>query len=129
MLNQMIEDNLQDFINNSSVTVHHTIHQHNNTTVVNNYYQTTNEYQNTTNVDGGEVVNNNYDQSNNSWNMGGNGSNSGAILHAIDFEFTLNELWGNSEIQPGDRNNTYTCLLYTSPSPRDYAASRMPSSA
>ena len=23
----------------------------------------------------------------------------------------------------------YTCLLYTSPSPRDYAASRMPSSA
>ena len=24
---------------------------------------------------------------------------------------------------------TYTCLLYTSPSPRDYAASRMPSSA
>ena len=25
--------------------------------------------------------------------------------------------------------NAYTCLLYTSPSPRDYAASRMPSSA
>ena len=25
--------------------------------------------------------------------------------------------------------NTSTCLLYTSPSPRDYAASRMPSSA
>ena len=24
---------------------------------------------------------------------------------------------------------TYVCLLYTSPSPRDYAASRMPSSA
>ena len=24
---------------------------------------------------------------------------------------------------------THTCLLYTSPSPRDYAASRMPSSA
>ena len=113
VLNQMIEDNLQDFINNSSVTVHHTIHQHNNTTVVNNYYQTTNEYQNTTNVDGGEVVNNNYDQSNNSWNMGGNGSNSGAILHAIDFEFTLNELWGNSEIQPGDRNNMYTVVNWT----------------
>ena len=31
-LNQMIEDNLQDFINNSSVTVHQTIHYHNNTT-------------------------------------------------------------------------------------------------
>ena len=32
-----------------------------------------------------------------------------------------------------DRGNVhvlpYTCLLYTSPSPRDYAASRMPSSA
>ena len=26
-------------------------------------------------------------------------------------------------------NVPYTCLLYTSPSPRDYAASRMPSSA
>ncbi|WP_460381579.1 hypothetical protein [Staphylococcus aureus] len=26
-------------------------------------------------------------------------------------------------------NTKYTCLLYTSPSPRDYAASRMPSSA
>ena len=25
--------------------------------------------------------------------------------------------------------STYVCLLYTSPSPRDYAASRMPSSA
>ena len=63
VLNQMIEDNLQDFINNSSVTVHHTIHQHNNTTVVNNYYQTTNEYQNTTNVEGQDVTNhyaNNY---------------------------------------------------------------------
>ena len=28
------------------------------------------------------------------------------------------------DFAPGD-----TCLLYTSPSPRDYAASRMPSSA
>ena len=27
------------------------------------------------------------------------------------------------------RLDAYTCLLYTSPSPRDYAASRMPSSA
>ena len=26
-------------------------------------------------------------------------------------------------------NDIYICLLYTSPSPRDYAASRMPSSA
>ena len=28
-----------------------------------------------------------------------------------------------------DFNNIEVCLLYTSPSPRDYAASRMPSSA
>ena len=27
------------------------------------------------------------------------------------------------------REDGYACLLYTSPSPRDYAASRMPSSA
>ena len=28
-----------------------------------------------------------------------------------------------------DATRNYSCLLYTSPSPRDYAASRMPSSA
>ena len=28
-----------------------------------------------------------------------------------------------------EKNNSKDCLLYTSPSPRDYAASRMPSSA
>ena len=31
--------------------------------------------------------------------------------------------------QEQERGITITCLLYTSPSPRDYAASRMPSSA
>jgi len=36
VLNQMIEDNLQDFINNTSVTVHQEIHYHNNTTYVDN---------------------------------------------------------------------------------------------
>ena len=34
----------------------------------------------------------------------------------------LNKLFGNE-------NEALICLLYTSPSPRDYAASRMPSSA
>ena len=34
-----------------------------------------------------------------------------------------------SEINGQDDIIWYTCLLYTSPSPRDYAASRMPSSA
>ena len=28
-----------------------------------------------------------------------------------------------------DKQGVWVCLLYTSPSPRDYAASRMPSSA
>ena len=42
VLNQMIEDNLQDFINNSSVTVHQTVHYHNNTTYVDNSESSTN---------------------------------------------------------------------------------------
>ena len=42
VLNQMIEDNLQDFINNSSVTVHQTVHYHNNTTFVDNSESSTN---------------------------------------------------------------------------------------
>ena len=32
-------------------------------------------------------------------------------------------------LKPVHRRVLYACLLYTSPSPRDYAASRMPSSA
>ena len=32
-------------------------------------------------------------------------------------------------IVPADRGRIYSCLLYTSPSPRDGATSRMPSSA
>ena len=35
------------------------------------------------------------------------------------------DIIGFNEVPDGD----WTCLLYTSPSPRDYAASRMPSSA
>ena len=33
------------------------------------------------------------------------------------------------ELSASDRIGSCICLLYTSPSPRDYAASRMPSSA
>ena len=40
---------------------------------------------------------------------------------------TLNE--GTSAISAAERYLSNCCLLYTSPSPRDYAASRMPSSA
>ena len=35
----------------------------------------------------------------------------------------------NSEIDDPKKNDIYTCLLYTSPSPRDATLSRMPSSA
>ena len=105
-LQQLFDDNIQDFMNNTSVTVNQEIHYHNNTTV--NNYETTNEYSNTTNIDGGEVINN-YENNYSSIGSGtGNGSFHGAILHGIDFEFTLAELWGESEVEPGDRNNTYT---------------------
>ena len=105
-LQELFDDNIQDFMNNTSVTVNQEIHYHNNTTV--NNYETTNEYSNTTNVDGGEVINN-YENNYSSIGSGtGNGSFHGAILHGIDFEFTLAELWGESEVEPGDRNNTYT---------------------
>ena len=60
VLNQMIEDNLQDFINNSSVTVHQTIHYHNNTTYVDNS-------ESNTNLGGGS-------------GSGSNGSMSGSIM-------------------------------------------------
>ena len=62
ILNQLIDDNLQDFINNTTITVEN--HYHNNTTVMND-----------------------------------------------------------------NTDNSISCLLYTSPSPRDRSLSRMPSSA
>ena len=39
--------------------------------------------------------------------------------------FTLKKVWPSGNMQPMD----ISCLLYTSPSPRDLARSRMPSSA
>jgi len=104
VLNQMIEDNLQDFINNSSVTVHHTTHQHNNTTVVNNYYQTTNEYQNTTNVEGQDVTNhyaNNY-----SYGAMGGGNGSASNLYLLDIQFNLSTLMPDGIEIIDYRNNT-----------------------
>ena len=46
-------------------------------------------------------------------------TNTGAVNNSQSFYI---DAWGN-----GRQNQA--CLLYTSPSPRDYAASRMPSSA
>ena len=42
---------------------------------------------------------------------------------------SLNSAMQSLQIRTNSFVNTRTCLLYTSPSPRDYAASRMPSSA
>ena len=114
-INDLIDQNLQDFINNTTITVNQEIHHHyyNNTTVnegdlTTNDYNT--EYNNTTVIEGGEVTNQNYDQSNTYYNassVGGDGTSVG-ITHTIDFIFDLDFLWGNLPIVPGDRNNIYT---------------------
>ena len=44
----------------------------------------------------------------------------------LDLEFIFPLVGAEAIEQTGER---FPCLLYTSPSPRDYAASRMPSSA
>ena len=109
-INDLIDQNLQDFINNTTITVNQEIHHHNNTTIVNNYYSTNNEFNNTTVIEGGEVTNQNYDQSNTYYNassVGGNGTSIG-MIYTIDFMFDLDLLWGNSPIIPGDRNNIFT---------------------
>ena len=47
------------------------------------------------------------------------------------FEFTEKELLELKirKVRGADNKTIYTCLLYTSPSPRDLSTSRMPSSA
>ena len=51
-----------------------------------------------------------------------------AIIRIVRTCVCGSDLWSyrNPETKAGHKNS---CLLYTSPSPRDYAASRMPSSA
>ena len=99
-LQELFDDNIQDFMNNTSVTVHQEIHYHNNTTV--NNYETTNEYNNTTNVDGEEIVNN-YE---NNYSFGsGDGNSSGGSMYLLDIQFTLSDLvpgWSETDY----RNNT-----------------------
>ena len=51
------------------------------------------------------------------------------FLDMVEKEFgyeTVDHIIENSELSS---NGIYTCLLYTSPSPRDQRGSRMPSSA
>jgi len=122
----MIDDNLQDFINNTSVTINQDIHYHNNTTYIvddGTYHDiVNNNFNNTTNVDGGEVVNNNYDQSENSWNIGGasfgegvNGTTSGGgLMFVAHLEFTALDLFPdyNPPTDPQDNDFTYTFTYY-----------------
>ena len=82
-LDDLFDEYLQDFVNNTSITVNN--HYHNNTTVVNNDYDTNNEYSNTTNVDGGEITN--YNQFN-----GSGGSNS--IMQMFTVNWHIEELIG-----------------------------------
>jgi len=91
ILNEMIDDNLQDFINNTSVTINQEIHYHNNTTVVNNYDEDT------------------------TWNMGGasfgegvNGSISGSsMMFVAHLEFTAMDLFPDYEMIDY-RNNSFS---------------------
>ena len=91
ILNQMIDDNLQDFINNTTIVVNN--HYHNNTTVVNNYDETNNDFSYTTNVEGsfGGV-------------SGFNGSG-GHGLYLLDIQFNLSSLLPE-QVEIDYRNNT-----------------------
>jgi hypothetical protein len=110
--------------------VNQEIHYHNNTTVVNNYDETNNEFENTTNVEGGEVVNNNYDQSETTWNIGGasfgegvNGSVSGSsMMFVAHLEFTAMDLFPDysppADPQDNEFTDTYTYYDYLTNSDR-----------
>ena len=112
-LQELFDDNIQDFMNNTSVTVHQEIHYHNNTTTIiddGDYSNSVvNEYNNTTNVDGGEVINN-YEQndySNTNYSLGGhgvsfgvgvNGTSSGnGLMFVAHLEFTAMDLFPDYE--------------------------------
>lgn len=114
-LNQMIEDNLQDFINNTTVTVNQEIHYHNNTTYIIDDSQqtdvTNHNYHNNTTIDGGEVnnfhENNDYSISNytlGSSGVGGNGTY--GIIYMVDITFRIEDVLPTAEPEPDYRNNT-----------------------
>ena len=120
-INDLIDQNLQDFINNTTITVNQEIHHHyyNNTTT-NDY---TVEYNNTTVNEGDSIVNegddNNVNEwSNTSYNLGGanfgNGVNgtvyTGAnMMFVAHLEFDAYDIFPDFESEPGpDKDNTFT---------------------
>ena len=125
ILNEMIDDNLQDFINNTSVTVNQEIHYHNNTTYIvddGDYSSTTNvEYNNTTINEGDQTNTNNFnnqtenDYSAMNYSFGGvsGGNGSGETLYLLDIQFSLEDLMPGYEAID-HRNNTidYTYTYY-----------------
>ena len=118
-LNQLIEDNLEDFLNNTSVTVNQDFHYYNNTTYVidDSEYVTNNEFQNTTNIDGGEITNNyeQNDNSNTSYQFGGatfgtgvNGTVTGGdMMFVAHVTFSAMDLFPDYETEDY-RNNTFS---------------------
>jgi hypothetical protein len=121
-LNELIQNNLQDFINNTTVVVNQDFHYHNNTTVVQNDYtydnDTTNEYTNNTNIEGSDVVNNyeDNDYSNTSYGFGNGGASFGtgvngtvtgsSMMFVAHLEFTAQDLFPEWYV-PGSRSNTF----------------------
>ena len=53
----------------------------------------------------------------------------GRIENMLPYQRKLNEILTNFLRTDASFESPYTCLLYTSPSPRDSTSSRMPSSA
>ena len=118
-INDLIDQNLQDFINNTTITVNQEIHHHyyNNTTT-NDY---TVEYNNTTVNEGDSIINegddNNLNEwSNTSYNLGGatfgdgvNGTVSGSsdMMFVAHLEFDAMDYFPNIE-SIDYRNNSFT---------------------
>ncbi len=129
-VNELIDQNLQDFINNTTITVNQEIHNHyyNNTSVTSNDY--TVEYNNTTVNEGDSTVNegdstvnegdeNNLNEwSNTSYNLGGttfgNGVNgtvySGTnMMFVAHLEFSAMDLFPEYNTDPaGDSENVFS---------------------
>mgnify|MGYP004055876241 CR=1 FL=1 len=90
-LQQLFDDNIQDFMNNTSVTVNQEIHYHNNTTV----NQDIHYHNNTTVNEGSDVTENNFQTDYTNYTLGqlGNSSNgAGETLFVMHMEFAAEDL-------------------------------------
>ena len=85
-LQDLFDEHFQDFLNNTTITVNN--HYHNNTTYV------TNEYQNTTNNEGDQVTENNFQTDYTNYTLGqvGNGSGTNEILFVMHIELNASQI-------------------------------------